>query len=138
MKRRAKRTREKKLQTIIPEELVPQLDVLREIVLDKSGVHMEQLSGKLKNRTLVDTRRVFVSMATRYCRFTVTETHRPPYKRKPTLQQLGKYLGDRDHSSIHSLLKNVDNLLKYDKTFDKLHTAIELEYTKLFITPQYV
>lgn len=124
----------RKNKVIIPEELLPQLDILREIVLSKSGVRLLQLVGDRRTRLLVDTRRVFISMATRYCTFTKAEIHRKPYKRKPTLHQLGKYLGNRDHSSIHSLLKNVDNLLKYDKVFDKLHTAIELEYTNLLMT----
>ena len=134
MKKSIKNSKARKCNTIIPEELLPQFDILQEIVLDKSGFHTEQLTGTCRKRELVDTRRVFVSMALRYCTYTRVETHVKEYKRKPTLHQLGKYLGNRDHSSIHNLIKNTDNLLKYNKPFDKLHTSIELEYTKLLMS----
>ena len=133
MKQSIKKSRIRKDNTIIPEELLPQFDIIQEIVLGKSGFQSEQLTGTCRKRELVDTRRAFISMALRYCTYTRVETHKKSYKRKPTLHQLGKYLGGRDHSSIHNLIKNLETLFKYDKSFDKLHTSIELEYTNLLI-----
>lgn len=123
----------RKSKVIIPEDLLPQFDALMKIVLNTTGLPVARLNGESRKRELVDPRRAFISVAIRYCTYLKSEIHRASYKRKPTLHQLGKYLGNRDHSSIHSLLKNVDNLLKYDKTFERLHVTIELGYTELMM-----
>lgn len=121
-------------ETKIPVDLLPQLDTLLMIVCDKSGFTIDQITSGWRKKEVVDARRAYISIAIKYCRFLKKELHRTAYHRPPALVHIGKVLGNRNHSSIHNLYGKdgeiANHCLKYDRSFDRLHTAIEVEVTK--------
>ena len=125
--------------TTIPADLLPQLDTLLMIVSERSGIAIEQLTGTSRKREVVDARRVFTAMAMKYARFVKQELYRTAYVRPPAFIHIGKFLGNKDHSSIHNLYgkdgQTVADMCRYDKTFEQLHASIEYEVTKGYKAP---
>lgn len=92
------------------------LEIL-DIVSETCGVTAEQVISRIRDRDVVDARKIFSAVMKK--------------KKKYALQRIGKLIGDRDHTTIRHEVIEYDSLYKLEDAFkfkaDCVMTALDIK-----------
>jgi chromosomal replication initiation ATPase DnaA len=100
-----------------PEKIftLPDLEIL-DIVSETCGVTAEQVISRMRDRDVVDARKIFSAVMKK--------------KKKYALIRIGKIIGDRDHTTIRHEVIEYESLYKLEDAFkfkaDAVMSALEI------------